>query len=86
MDVVCTGSITVPTGKRIHKVLRPGYVLHAGEQCNDGRPITESWRYQQAQKQGIPIVPMKMKKPKVACPVSSSGARWNLNCWPARNR
>ena len=69
MDVVCTGSITVPTGKRIHKVLRPGYVLHAGEQCNDGRPITESWRYQQAQKQGNPIVPMKMKRPKVACPV-----------------
>lgn len=69
MDIVCTGSITVPTGKRLHKVLRPGYVLHAGEQCNDGRPITESWRYQQAQKQGIPIVPMKMKRPKVACPV-----------------
>ena len=69
MDVVCTGSITVPTGKRLHKVLRPGYVLHAGEQCNDGRPITESWRYQQAQKQGNPIIPMKMKRPKVACPV-----------------
>jgi replication factor C subunit 1 len=68
MDVVCTGSITVPTEKRLHKVLRPGYVLHAGEQCNDGRPITESWRYQQAQKQGNPIVCMKMKKPKVACP------------------
>ena len=71
MDIVCTGSITVPTGKRLHKVLRPGVVLHAGELCNDGRPITESWRYQQAQKQGIPIIPMKMKKPKVAstlCP------------------
>ena len=68
MDIVCTGSITAPTGKRIHKVIRPGYILHAGEQCNDGRPITESWRYQQAQKQGIPIVCMKMKRPKVACP------------------
>ena len=71
MDIVCTGSITAPTGKRIHKVIRPGVVLHAGEQCNDGRPITESWRYQQAQKQGIPIVCAKMKKPKVAstlCP------------------
>ena len=68
MDIVCTGSITAPTGKRIHKVIRPGVVLHAGEQCNDGRPITESWRYQQAQKQGIPIVCTKMKKPKVACP------------------
>ena len=68
MDIVCTGSITVPTGKRIHKVIRPGYVLHAGEQCNDGRPITESWRYQQAQKQGIPIVHAKIARPKVACP------------------
>jgi replication factor C subunit 1 len=76
MDVVCTGSITVPTGKRLHKVLRPGYVLHAGEQCNDGRPITESWRYQQAQKQGIPIVPMKMKRPKVACPVLTNQELW----------
>jgi replication factor C subunit 1 len=70
MDIVCTGSITAPTGKRIHKVIRPGVVLHAGEQCNDGRPITESWRYQQAQKQGIPIVHAKQKiaRPKVACP------------------
>lgn len=67
MDIIYTGSISVPTGKKIHKVIRPGCVLHAGERCNDGRPITESWRYQQAQKQGIPIIPMKMKKPKVAC-------------------
>jgi len=70
MDIVCTGSITVPTGKRLHKVLRPGYVLHTGERCNDGRPITESWRYQQAQKQGIPIVhaTQKIARPKVAPP------------------
>jgi replication factor C subunit 1 len=70
MDIVCTGSITVPTGKRIHKVIRPGYVLHAGAKCNDGRPITESWRYQQAQKQGIPIIhaPQKIARPKVAPP------------------
>jgi replication factor C subunit 1 len=74
MDIVCTGSITAPTGKRIHKVIRPGVVLHAGEQCNDGRPITESWRYQQAQKQGIPIVCTKMKKPKVACPAMACPA------------
>ena len=76
MDVVCTGSITVPTGKRLHKVLRPGYVLHAGEQCNDGRPITESWRYQQAQKQGNPIVSTKMKRPKVACPAIANQELW----------
>ena len=76
MDIVCTGSITAPTGKRIHKVIRPGYILHAGEQCNDGRPITESWRYQQAQKQGIPIVCMKMKRPKVACPAVANQELW----------
>jgi replication factor C subunit 1 len=40
----------------IHKVLRPGYKLYIGSECNDGRPITESWRYKQALKLGIPIV------------------------------
>jgi replication factor C subunit 1 len=40
----------------IHKVLRPGYKLYVGSECNDGRPITESWRYKQALKLGIPIV------------------------------
>ena len=80
MDVVCTGSITVPTGKRLHKVLRPGYVLHAGAQCNDGRPITDSWRYQQAQKQGNPIVCTKMKRPKVACPAMACPAM-NQELW-----
>ena len=36
--------------------LAPGITLHAGLQCNDGRPITESWRYKQAKKLGLPIV------------------------------
>lgn len=40
----------------VHKVLKPGYKLYCGTQCNDGRPITESWRYKQAIKMGIPIV------------------------------
>ena len=47
----------------IHKVLRPEYKLHVGSECNDGRPITESWRYKQALKLGIPIV---RKQPQVA--------------------
>ena len=47
----------------IHKVLRPEYKLHIGSECNDGRPITESWRYKQAVKLGIPIV---RKQPQVA--------------------
>lgn len=63
MDIVCTGSLASNTTKRIHKVLRPGYVLHAGSECKDGRPITESWRYQQAIKQGNKII---RKRPVVA--------------------
>ena len=47
----------------IHKVIRPGYKLYVGSECNDGRPITESWRYKQALKLGIPII---REKPKVA--------------------
>lgn len=47
----------------IHKVLRPEYKLHIGSECNDGRPITQSWRYKQALKLGIPIV---RKAPQVA--------------------
>ena len=47
----------------IHKVLRPEYKLHIGSECNDGRPITESWRYKQALKLGITIV---RKQPQVA--------------------
>ena len=42
--------------KTIHKVLRPGYKLYTGSICNDGRPITESWRYKQAIKQGNTII------------------------------
>jgi replication factor C subunit 1 len=47
-------------GKTIHKVLRPGYKLYVGSECNDGRPITESWRYKQALKLGIPIISESM--------------------------
>jgi replication factor C subunit 1 len=60
MDVVLTGKgaeerLGTTPFKR-HKVLRPGYQLVVGSECNDGRPITESWRYKQAVKRGIPIV------------------------------
>ena len=53
MNIVKTGN-TAHQG--LHKVLRKGYVLHAGTHCNDGRPITESARYQEAVRLGIPIV------------------------------
>ena len=52
MNIVKTGNTTYQEG---HKVLRKGYVLHAGTHCNDGRPITESARYQEAIRLGIPI-------------------------------
>ncbi len=55
MDIVKTGNTTQQNG-RVHKVLRKGYVLHAGTHCNDGRPITESARYQEAVRLGIPII------------------------------
>jgi replication factor C subunit 1 len=55
MNIVKTGNTTSQEG-RDHKVLRKGYVLHAGTHCNDGRPITESARYQEAVRLGIPIV------------------------------
>jgi replication factor C subunit 1 len=55
MDIVQTGNTTRQEGPA-HKVLRKGYVLHAGTHCNDGRPITESARYQEAVHLGIPII------------------------------
>lgn len=45
------------------KVLRPGFTtLYAGSTCNDGRPITESFRYKQAKQLGIPISTMESFK------------------------
>jgi replication factor C subunit 1 len=67
MNIAISGNLNRDSisGKKItvHKVLRPGYKLYVGSECNDGRPITESWRYKQAVKLGIPIV---REKPQVA--------------------
>jgi replication factor C subunit 1 len=65
-DIVITGNFK-PDSKihKVHKVLRPGYKLCLGSECNDGRPITESWRYKQAIKLGIPIA-NKRARPMVA--------------------
>ena len=67
MDIAITGNYnrgSIDSTKRIiHKVLRPGYKLYVGSECNDGRPITESWRYKQALKLGCTIV---RKAPVVA--------------------
>jgi replication factor C subunit 1 len=40
--------------------------LLIGSECNDGRPITESWRYKQAKALGIPIIIEKKLKRTVA--------------------
>lgn len=55
MNIVKTGNTAQQSGQ-VHKVLRKGYVLHAGTHCNDGRPITESARYQEAIRLSIPII------------------------------
>jgi len=34
----------------------PNTVLHVGSECNDGRPIAESWKYKEAIRRGVPIV------------------------------
>lgn len=37
-------------------VVHPGITLYAGSHCNDGRPITESYKYKRAKQMGVPIV------------------------------
>ena len=57
MDIAISGNIDINDDKyTIHNMLKPGYTLYVGSQCNDGRPITHSWRYKQAIKLGIPII------------------------------
>jgi replication factor C subunit 1 len=67
MDIAITGNYnrdSIDSNKfTVHKVLRPSYKLYVGSECNDGRPITESWKYKQAVKLGVPIV---RKKPEIA--------------------
>lgn len=66
-DIVISGKIKKELNKTytIHKVLRPGYKLYVGTECNDGRPIQQSWRYKQAVKKGIPIVHVDKSKPHI---------------------
>jgi len=66
-DIVVSGKIKKDLSQThtIHKVLRPGYKLYVGTECNDGRPIQQSWKYKQAVKKGIPIVHIDKSKPKI---------------------
>jgi replication factor C subunit 1 len=53
MTSIVTGNYPlVPTAK----VLTATSTLYAGTHCNDGRPITESYRYKKAKLMGVPIV------------------------------
>ena len=45
--------------KRTRIIPIEGSTLYAGSLCNDGRPITESWKYKEAVKKGITIVRSK---------------------------
>jgi replication factor C subunit 1 len=67
MNVSVTGSFNInildPTQYIIHRTVNQVQKLYVGSECNDGRPITESWRYKQAVKLGIPII---RKIPQIA--------------------
>ena len=53
MTAIVTGNYPIiPTSK----VLTAASILYAGTHCNDGRPITESYRYKKAKLMGVPIV------------------------------
>ena len=63
MDIVTTGLQHVSLHEHRSKIPRLGTTLYAGSLCNDGRPITESWKYKEAIRKGIPIVRPKGKPP-----------------------
>jgi replication factor C subunit 1 len=55
--------------KRIIPV--PDTVLHVGSECNDGRPIEESWKYKEAIRRGVPIVSADSSTP-ILKPIKTS--------------
>ena len=50
----------------VKKRIIPTTVLHVGSECNDGRPMEESWKYKEAIRRGVPIVSLDSsdQKPK----------------------
>jgi replication factor C subunit 1 len=62
MSVAISGSVSLsnlpPLSRKTVRVCIPriGSTLYVGTQCNDGRPITSSWKYKRAVSLGIPIV------------------------------
>lgn len=70
MNIVISGKnpIGIKADSCIRRIIRPGVTLHTGLFCNDGRPITESKRYQEAIQLGIPIVQPKQDEPMITEP------------------
>jgi replication factor C subunit 1 len=62
MSISLSGNIdssqlpTLPKKTVKRCIPRIGSTLYVGTQCNDGRPITSSWKYKRAVSLGIPIV------------------------------
>ena len=48
--------------KAQHCVPQRGYTLYVGDKCNDGRPITESWKFKRARELGLNIVCLKAQR------------------------
>jgi replication factor C subunit 1 len=45
-----------------HTVIQPGVTLYAGTHCNDGRPITESYKYKKAKRMGVSIIVLEQQQ------------------------
>lgn len=57
MEIVVSGTVPEEIQHRqVHPIVRRGYTLHVGNTCHDGRPITESKKYQDALRLGVPII------------------------------
>lgn len=66
----------------LRSIVRPNTTLIVGSECNDGRPITESYRYKQAIAKGTTIIhtnqSVKKKKPPVGELKENTGAKQML--------
>ena len=64
MSIVLSGTVSTADlisargmGRKVLLTIpRIGTTLYVGEKCNDGRPITESWKYKEAMRLGLPII------------------------------
>jgi replication factor C subunit 1 len=71
MSIALSGAITPSSLPSLPRktvricVPRIGSTLYVGTHCNDGRPITSSWKYKRAVSLGIPIVTICEKEEKV---------------------